>query len=98
MKKSKVFLLVVMGLMLASCAGSPLGSLISKHPSMEDVDAMIIGKTTQEEVNKKFSGHRETRVQNMKCQTYFKPSMIGEGSKTTFLCFENGVLKQKYFQ
>ena len=98
MKKTSFLSFLTMGLILASCAGSPLGSLMSKHPTIDDVDAMVVGETTKEEVNEKFSGHRDMLVQNMKCQTYFKPNMIGEGSKTTFLCFENGVLKQKYFQ
>ncbi len=83
---------------LSACAGSPLGAALSKHPSEADVDAMVVDKTTRSEVEGKFSGHKSTIANGLKCNIYFKPSYIGEGSKTTYICFdEKGLLKQKYF-
>lgn len=84
--------------LLSACAGSPAGSLINKHPSEQDVEAMVVEKTTREEVDAKFSGQRTSVMNGLKCYIYHKPSLIGEATKTTYLCFdEKGVLKQKYF-
>lgn len=93
--KYVAFLLIT--LTVASCANSPLGALTSNHPSMDDVDKMEVGKTTQKWVDENFSGQKETIANGLRCYTYFKPSFIGEATKTTYLCFDKGVLKQKYF-
>jgi len=94
----KKLLLVSLALSMAACAGSPLGAAMSNHPSEEDVDKMVVDKTTKAEVESKFSGHKSQIANGLKCNIYFKPSYIGEGSKTTYLCFdEKGLLKQKYF-
>ena len=81
----------------ASCANSPLGAMVNDHPSMDDVEKMVVGKTTQKEIDDKFSGQKETLMNGLRCYTYFKPSFVGEATKTTYLCFEKGLLKQKYF-
>lgn len=97
MKIAILFVLSVV--LLTGCAGSPLGSLINKHPSEADVDAMTVDKTTRKEVDEKFSGSQNSIVNGLKCELFFKPSLIGEGTKTTYLCFDDkGILKQKYFQ
>lgn len=73
--------------------------MINKHPSEADVDAMTIGKTTKKEVDEKFSGAQSSIVNGQKCLMYFKPSLIGEGTKTTYLCFDDkGIMTQKFFQ
>ncbi len=83
---------------LSACAGSPLGAALSKHPSEDDVDKMVVDKTTRQEVESQFSGQKTTIANGLKCNIYFKPSYIGEATKTTYLCFdEKGLLKQKYF-
>lgn len=95
--KKYVLMLLAAGT-LSACAGSPLGAALSKHPSEEDVDKMVVDKTTRTEVESQFSGHKTTIANGQKCNIYFKPSYIGEATKTTYLCFdEKGVLKQKYF-
>lgn len=86
-------------LLLASCANSPLGSMINKHPSEADVDGMTVGKTTRKEVDEKFSGAQSSIVNGQKCLMFFKPSLIGEATKTTYLCFDDkGIMTQKFFQ
>lgn len=93
-----LLLSLVVGSTLVGCAGSPLGAAMSKHPSEADVEGMVVDKTTKADVEAKFSGHKTTIANGLKCNIYFKPSYIGEGSKTTYLCFdEKGLLKQKYF-
>lgn len=85
--------------LLVSCANSPLGSMVNTHPSIEDVDQMKIGQTTRKEVDEKFSGASQTIMNGNKCLTFFKPSLIGEATKTTFLCFDDkNLLVQKFFQ
>ncbi len=96
-KVFKLLLCLSLALGVVSCANSPLGAMVNKHPSMDDVEKMVVGKTTQKEVDEKFSGNKESLMNGLRCYMYFKPSLIGEATKTTYLCFENGVLKQKYF-
>lgn len=87
----------LISLSIVSCANSPLGSIVNNHPTMEDVEGMKVGKTTQKEINEKYSGHKKTLMNGASCYTYFKPSLVGEATKTTYLCFKEGVLSQKYF-
>lgn len=93
--KTGLFLTLLMG--AVSCANSPLGAMVNNHPTMDDVDAMEVGKTTKKEIDEKFSGNKETLMNGQRCYTYFKPSFIGEATKTTYLCFKKGLLSQKYF-
>lgn len=94
-----ILLLSLFAIFLTGCAGSPLGSMINKHPSEADVDAMTIGKTTRKEVDEKFSGAQSSIVNGQKCLMFFKPSLIGEATKTTYLCFDDkGLMTQKFFQ
>lgn len=98
MKIKTVIISMLAIFIFAGCAGSPLGAAMSNHPSEEDVDKMVVDKTTKQEVESKYSGHKSQIMNNLKCNLYHKPSYIGEATKTTYLCFDDkGVLKQKMF-
>lgn len=92
MKNFTLFLLL---LFIASCAGSPIRSVMSTFPSKDDVKQMKIGETYKSEILEKYSGHIESIINDMACFFYAGHS-IGRGS--TSLCFgANGKLKTKTY-
>ena len=77
-----------------SCAGSPIRSAMSTFPSKDEVKQMEIGKTYQNEILEKYSGHMESIVNDMTC--FFYAGHFGKG--TTSLCFDpDGKLKTKTY-